>query len=115
MVPDGTVRSSGPSLNLGNDFSRPRISMAFTCMQLSLFFDNVTQKLNDLSFTQARFTGLTGGFLEQFPGSGLLHFAAASMSRVRNKGSKTLSTVDDSFAFEFFICALDRDDADQQV
>src|SRR6187399_792409 len=116
MEPVGTVRSTGPSLNLENDFSRPRISIAFACMhQLSLSFYNFPQKLNNLPIAQARFTAFTRGFLEQLPGSRLLHLATAAMPHVGDESAEALPSINDSFALQLFVGPLDGDDADQQV
>ena len=64
---------------------------------------------------QSGFRRLARGLAEQFLRGVQLGFAAAVVTVVGNERAQSLPPVDDAFAFQFLVSALDRDDADQQI
>src|SRR5688572_1024584 len=76
---------------------------------------SVLQQLNEVFAGQPGLEAFANGVADQLAGALGLHRAAAIVRDVRHERSEPLAAIDQSFALELFVGALDGDDADEQV
>jgi hypothetical protein len=103
---------------------RPERSVAITPMlcpsrghrtSIGIISNEVLHELQNGLRTKPGLGRLANALPEQFFGLRGLDLATAIGRDIRHERSEALPAIDDAFALEFLVCALDGDDADEQV